>query len=139
MKTPKICIGLFLALLIPAAGFSQETVMASAINTQSTQVIDANTDGEEKKEDEKTFTLSGSIDTYFHTTFGTTWAGSKATGTSFANQPGFGLGMVNLVATYAGEKAGFTADLVFGPRGKDAVFGNLYTNGQGIINQMFAF
>src|SRR5690349_8244625 len=77
------------------------------------------------KEDEKveevkpTFNLAGSIDTYFHSTFKTTnsyYGDAYASSTSFADQKGFALGMVNLIATYSGEKAGFTADLVFGPR-----------------------
>ncbi|HEY3430590.1 MAG TPA: outer membrane beta-barrel protein [Cyclobacteriaceae bacterium] len=104
------------------------------------------TGGEVIKEDEKeeevkpTFTLSGSVDTYFHSTFKTTNYYSSdpyASSTSFANQKGFALGMVNLIATYSGEKAGFTADLVFGPRGKAAVFGT--ASGQAIINQAFVF
>ena len=45
--------------------------------------------------------------------------------------------MVNLIASYSGEKAGFTADLVFGPRGQAAVFGT--ASGQAIINQAFVF
>jgi hypothetical protein len=95
-----------------------------------------------------TFTLSGSVDAYFHSSFATRNiypldddgepSGAYAPSSAFANLKGFSLGMVNLIATYSGEKAGFTADLVFGPRGKDAVFANEYT-GQGIINQMYAF
>jgi hypothetical protein len=50
---------------------------------------------------------------------------------------GFSLGMVNLVAAYQGEKVGFVADVVFGPRGQAAVFGT--ASGQAIINQMFAY
>src|SRR5690606_32940152 len=50
---------------------------------------------------------------------------------------GFSIGMVNLVASYAGSKAGFTADLVFGPRGKAAVFAA--ASGQSIINQAFVY
>jgi hypothetical protein len=45
--------------------------------------------------------------------------------------------MANLIASYSGDKVGFTADLVFGPRGKSAVFGT--ASGQAVINQMFAF
>ncbi len=48
--------------------------------------------------------------------------GPTAPGTSFANRPGFALGMANLIASYEGEKVGFVADLVFGPRGEEAVF-----------------
>jgi hypothetical protein len=47
--------------------------------------------------------------------------------------------MANLIASYNGEKVGFVADLVFGPRGKDAVFVEEGFTGQRIINQMFAY
>ncbi|WP_262497203.1 porin [Ohtaekwangia koreensis] len=95
----------------------------------------------------KTFTLSGSIDTYVHSSFGTrnlypldndgNPSATYAPSTSFADLKGFSLGMVNLIASYQGEKAGFTADVVFGPRGRAAVFGT--ASGQAIINQMFAY
>src|SRR5690606_29554738 len=50
------------------------------------------------------------------------------------------LGMVNLIASYEGEKVGFVADLVFGPRGTDAVFGSPFYSSTGqIINQMYAY
>ena len=97
----------------------------------------------------KTFTLSGSVDAYFHTSFGSKNVVSgfqpNAPTTSFANLKGFGLGMVNFIAAYQGEKAGFVADVVFGPRGSDAVFNSGgYTNLKGagsghIINQLFAY
>lgn len=93
----------------------------------------------------KTFTLSGSVDTYMHTTFGTRNGAFDSYGptTSFADLKGFSLGMANLIASYSGEKAGFTADLVFGPRGNAALFyGDPSTgsvSGQRIINQMYAF
>jgi hypothetical protein len=97
----------------------------------------------------KTFTLSGSVDAYFHSSFGTENVVSgfqpNAPTTSFANLKGFALGMVNFIAAYQGEKAGFVADVVFGPRGSDAVFnsggyGNLKGAGSGhIINQLFAY
>ncbi|HEX6893429.1 MAG TPA: outer membrane beta-barrel protein, partial [Chryseolinea sp.] len=97
----------------------------------------------------KTFTLSGSVDAYFHTSFGTENVVSgfqpNAPTTSFANLKGFALGMVNFIAAYQGEKAGFVADVVFGPRGSDAVFnsggyGNLKGAGSGhIVNQLFAY
>jgi len=86
----------------------------------------------------KTFTLSGSVDTYVHTSLGIRNGASYAPSTSFSNLRGFGLGMVNLIGSYQGEKVGFTADLVFGPRGYDAVFANTYSN-QRIVNQMFAY
>lgn len=88
----------------------------------------------------KTFTFGGSVDTYFHSSFGTRNYNSGdaySPSTSFANNRGFALGMVNLIASYSGEKVGFVADVVFGPRGKDAVFGT--ATGQGIVNQAFAY
>jgi len=86
----------------------------------------------------RTFTLSGSIDTYYRTAFKTTNDyGAYGPSTSFADYKGFALGMVNLIASYQGEKAGFVADVVFGPRGQAAVFGT--ASGQAIINQMFAY
>jgi hypothetical protein len=93
----------------------------------------------------KTFSFGGSVDTYVHSSFKTrnyymtdsdenpTYAPS----TSFSDQKGFGIGMVNLIASYAGEKVGFTADVVFGPRGQAAVFGT--ASGQAIINQAFVY
>ncbi|MEJ7643850.1 MAG: outer membrane beta-barrel protein [Chryseolinea sp.] len=86
------------------------------------------------------FTFGGSVDTYFHSSFGTrnnNAGGAYSPSTSFANNRGFALGMVNLIASYGGEKVGFVADVVFGPRGKDAVFGT--ATGQGIINQAFVY
>ena len=55
--------------------------------------------------------------------------------------------MANVIASYEGEKVGFVADLVFGPRGEDAVFGSpLYQSLKGtiggssqIINQLYAY
>jgi hypothetical protein len=144
MKTIKLCSGLLLgALLISEASFAQEqTVLASAAKTssESTPPKDGTVpEGEEKKE-EATFKFSGSIDTYFHSSFGTTngyYGGAYAPSTSFADLKGFSLGMANLIATYSGDKAGFTADVVFGPRGKAAVFGT--ASGQAIVNQLFAY
>ncbi|MBT1705916.1 outer membrane beta-barrel protein [Chryseosolibacter indicus] len=88
-----------------------------------------------------TFTLSGSIDTYARTALGTENAaiGGYAPSTAFSNLKGFGLGMANLIASYSGEKSGFVADLVFGPRGKDAVFHPVSYTNQRIINQMYAY
>lgn len=90
---------------------------------------------------DSSFTLSGSIDTYFRTNLNSTNdvmnGGTLAPGTSFANLPGFSLGMLNLVGTYEGKKAGFTADLVFGPRGNEAVFGS--EGSLNIVNQLFAY
>ena len=145
MKTLKLCSGLLLgALLGGEASFAQEqTVLASAAKpaTEAAPPKDGTVpEGEEKKEEEPTFKLSGSIDTYFHSSLGTTngyYGGAYAPSTSFSDLKGFSLGMANIIASYGGEKAGFTADLVFGPRGKAAVFGT--ASGQAIVNQMFAY
>ena len=93
------------------------------------------------------FTISGSIDTYFRTSLNTADNGTfAAPATSFANQTGFGLGMANVIFSYEGEKAGFVADLVFGPRGADAVFGSqidlgglLISGNSTIVNQLYAY
>lgn len=89
------------------------------------------------------FSLSGSIDAYYRVNANASnGADAVAPGTSFANLPGFALGMANLVGTYEGEKVGFVADLVFGPRGEDAVFlsGALRPGGSSnIVNQLYAY
>lgn len=138
MKTYKLCVGFLLAGLIPlndAMSQEQTTVLAS---THPAEGLAPTQEEDEEKQDEPSFSFSGSVDTYFHSTFGTTnayYGGINAPSTSFADLKGFGLGMANLIATYSGDKVGFTADLVFGPRGRAAVFGSQ----QGIVNQMFAF
>jgi hypothetical protein len=121
MKTIKICSSLFVALLITTSAFSQDST--------------------------KTFTLSGSVDTYFHSSFGTknyypidedgAPYGSYGPSSSFADLKGFSLGMVNLIAAYQGEKVGFVGDVVFGPRGQAAVFGT--ASGQAIVNQLLVY
>lgn len=124
MKTNKICFSFLLTLLISSAAFSQDT------------------------DSTKTFTLSGSVDTYFHSSFGTRNfypydydenepSGLSAPSSSFADLKGFSLGMVNLIASYQGEKVGFVGDVVFGPRGQAAVFGT--ASGQAVVNQLFAY
>ena len=81
---------------------------------------------EETAEEKGSLTLSGSLDAYFRTNFNGSNKGEnfQAPATSFANLPGFSLGMANVIATYQGKKVGAVADLVFGPRGEDAVFGS---------------
>ena len=77
--------------------------------------------------------ISGSVDSYFRTNFnglnkfefdenGDETGFPQAPASSFANDPGFAIGMANIILGYEGEKVGFVADLVFGPRGEDAVF-----------------
>ncbi|PKQ44983.1 porin [Confluentibacter flavum] len=88
-----------------------------------------------------TFTLSGSIDAYYRANFtAPNDENAIAPGSSFANLPGFALGMANVVASYEGEKVGFVADLVFGPRGTDAIFNSpMYSATGDIVNQLYAY
>ncbi len=79
--------------------------------------------------------LSGTVDAYFRSS-------KEAPGTSFANLPGFSLGMVNLVTSYEGATVGFVGDLVFGPRGEDATFlsPELRPGGSSnIVNQLYMY
>lgn len=114
-------------------------LLGGSITTSFAQEAAATTTPAAEEEEKPAFTFSGSVDTYFRTSFKhtNTVYGGYAPSTSFADLKGFSLGMVNLVATYSGEKVGFTGDVVFGPRGKAAVFGT--ATGQAIVNQAFAF
>ncbi|GAB3013811.1 porin [uncultured Cyclobacterium sp.] len=101
---------------------------------------------QEEQEMPSKFSLSGSVDAYFRSNLNAPNKGdaAQAPATSFANLPGFSLGMANIIATYEGEKVGFVADLVFGPRGEDAVFGSpMYTGGMAgssqIVNQLYMY
>tara|TARA_B100001248_G_C27344094_1_gene437806 strand:+ start:185 stop:1201 length:1017 start_codon:yes stop_codon:yes gene_type:complete len=91
---------------------------------------------EEEAAPEPTFGVSGSVDTYFRGT-------QYAPYTSFANLPGFAMGMANIIMSYEGEKSGFVADLVFGPRGADAVFAapmlDPFYRSSNIVNQLYAY
>ena len=81
------------------------------------------------------FDISGSVDVYYRST-------TEAPATSFANLPGFALGMANLVVGYEGEKVGFVSDFVFGPRGEDATFLSPLLRPGGssnIVNQLYAY
>jgi hypothetical protein len=90
---------------------------------------------EEDSTPEATFNFSGTVDTYFRASF---TEDPVAPGTSFANLNGFALGMANFIVSYEGEKSGFVADVVFGPRGSDAVFGSV-GNSSEIVNQLYAY
>jgi hypothetical protein len=83
------------------------------------------------QEAEESIAFSGSVDTYFRTNLN---AGKfDAPASSFANLNGFALGMVNIKAEKSTDKGGFVADLVFGPRGTDAVFASPYYSATGNI------
>lgn len=86
-------------------------------------------------QEEKKFQISGSVDGYYRYNFSDEQR--QAPASSFANDPGFALGMANVIASYEGEKVGFVADLVFGPRGEDAVF--LSNGSSNIVNQLYVY
>ena len=90
---------------------------------------------------DSSFTITGSVDVYYRANLNGTNnpdnAGTLAPGTSFANLPGFSLGMFNLVSAYEGEKVGFVADLGFGPRGADAVFASPAP--LNLVNQLYGY
>lgn len=92
------------------------------------------------------FTISGSVDMYYRANLNGSndpsiskdgVGNTIAPGTSFANGPGFSLGMFNLVSAYDGDKVGFVADMVFGPRGAEAVFGSPAP--LNIVNQLYGY
>jgi len=105
-------------------------------------------------QEESKVSISGSVDAYYRANLSApntektdsegNSMGIQAPATSFANLPGFSLGMANIIAAYEGEKVGFVADLVFGPRGEDAVFGSpMYSGGMAgssqIVNQLYMY
>lgn len=97
---------------------------------------------QEETEEKKKFEFSGSVDAYFKSNItGPNTADEDGAfltpGTSFANRSGFSLGMANVIASYEGEKVGFVADLVFGPRGEDAVF--LSIGSSNLVNQLYVY
>lgn len=91
----------------------------------------------QEEESSSPISLSGSIDTYWRSTFADGSGASTASLTSFANQTGFALGMANLVGSYEKGSTGVVMDLVFGPRGTEATFNNDVLNG--IVNQAYAY
>lgn len=95
----------------------------------------------QEEESKKKFEFTGSVDAYYRANFtAPNDENSIAPGSSFANLPGFALGMANVVASYEGEKVGFVADLVFGPRGTDAIFASpMYSASGNIVNQLYAY
>ena len=87
------------------------------------------------------FDISGTVDVYYRTNLtAPNDENAIAPGSSFANLEGFALGMANVIAKYEGEKVGFVADLAFGPRGSDAIFGSPdYSLTANVINQMYVY
>ena len=112
--------------------FIKKTFLTSLALTFSFSVFGQ----EEEAAPDPTFVVNGSIDTYFR-------SNEYYPGTSFANLNGFAMGMANIIMSYEGEKSGFVADLVFGPRGADAVFGSPQLDGfyssSNMVNQLYAY
>lgn len=94
-----------------------------------------------QEEEKPKFNFSGTVDAYYRSNI-TAPNGEEAIapGSSFANLDGFSLGMANVIANYEGEKVGFVADLVFGPRGTDAIFASpMYSATGDIVNQLYVY
>ena len=85
-----------------------------------------------QEEEKGTFTLSGTVDSYYSTNLSTSDIGTTGVLTDVSAN-GFGLGMANTIFSYEKGKAGVVADLAFGPRANAA---NAYT---GAINQLYAY
>jgi len=98
---------------------------------------------QEETEEKKKFSFTGSVDAYYRTNINApNDEAAIAPGTSFANLNGFALGFANLIGAYEGEKVGFVADLVFGPRGEDATFLSPFLRPGGnssIVNQLYVY
>ena len=83
-------------------------------------------------EKKKTLDLSGSVDAYYRANLtAPNDINQISPETSFADLSGFSLGMANVIAGYKGEKVGFVADLVFGPKGEAA--------SNTVLNQIYAY
>ena len=111
-----------------------------SVNLSYGQDGDASTPGEEASEvKKKKFSFSGSVDGYYRANMGAPNGGEfhQTPNTSFANGNGFSIGMANAILSYEGEKVGAVADLVFGPRGEEAVFGSFPSNN--IVNQLYVY
>ena len=93
------------------------------------------------QEEEPKLSFSGSVDAYYRANLDApNDENAIAPGSSFANLSGFSLGMANIVASYEASNVGVVADLVFGPRGTDAVFASpMNSNSADIINQLYAY
>ncbi|MUU78809.1 outer membrane beta-barrel protein [Winogradskyella endarachnes] len=92
---------------------------------------------ETEETEEKSFSLSGSVDAYYQTYLSAPDDAGASFGTAFANQTGFAIGMGNIIASYENGKVGAVLDLVTGPRGAGATFSNDIVDG--IVNQAYVY
>lgn len=135
-----------LSIFISNATFAQESTVDKVISLVEDLI---ETETEEEETTSTGLSISGSADTYFRTNLSGgsndgSDGGTLAPASSFANLPGFSLGMANLIGAYEGDKGGVVVDLVFGPRGSDAVFASSPTNGLysstgDVVNQLYAY
>lgn len=86
----------------------------------------------QQNETNSIFTFKGSVDTYFASNLTTSELGTIGVLSDVAAN-GFGLGMINGLATYQKGKTGMVADIAFGPRANQA---NAY---RGSINQLYVY
>ena len=94
----------------------------------------------ESSEKENALTLSGSVDVYYR--YNLKGDFDSAPGTSFANLPGFSLGMANLNLSKEFKSTGIVGDFVLGPRGEDATFLSPILRPGGnssIVNQLYVY
>lgn len=157
MKTK--CITILVLLIIALQGFAQlieeemqisnhrkatdlTTVFSGGISVysiKSSEILNAAEQDEEIskeiEEEEIGLSFSGSVDAYYRVNFNGDFEIAPAT--SFANLPGFSLGMANLIISQEGKKTGFTADILVGPRGAEAVFGSPAP--LNLINQLYGY
>ena len=106
-----------------------------------TEVLEADAEVDSIGVENTAIQFGGSIDGYYRVNL-SGGDSDVAPGTSFANLPGFSLGMANLTISKDGSKVGFMADLVFGPRGEDATFLSPFLRPGGsssIVNQLFVY
>ncbi len=114
--------------------FSGATTTYSFPSIDTSELVDETT-SEDEAAAASGLSLSGSVDAYYRVNFSGDF--NNAPGTSFANLPGFSLGMANLILSQEGKKAGFTADIVVGPRGAEAVFGSEAP--LNLVNQLYGY
>jgi len=93
-----------------------------------------------QEEESKGIELTGSVDAYFRANLdaknnaNATPAGAIAPATSFYNEDGFSVGMINLIASKQVGKVGFVADFAFGPTADEAISGQ---GSASLVNQAY--
>jgi len=115
--------------------FSLFVILSAYIGNTSALLAQDN-----EQKDKPKLSISGSVDAYFRANLNApNDENAIAPATSFANLSGFSLGMANVVASMEHNDVGFVADFVFGPRGRDAVFGSLGNGSSEVINQLYVY